>query len=203
MSIGLKKKNKQKPKLFESYIIGWVHVLAGSWFIYCMWPGCLLELWRSSECFRKATGENVRHSASIRRMQVHAVLCRYLCSVFLNGSGACSSILVCVRLLLCLCSLYLHMPHWNWALWGIAWARESLFHWAFVNINQEKAGVCTTFLFEAQNPWLFFYVFLRWHNPCAAIFLHMNSTLKKIIIVSKRGIRYHFKIFARSLYLEV
>lgn len=72
VSTGLKKKNKTKKaaKLLESSISGWVHILAGSWFIYCIWPGWLLELWRYSECCRKSAAENVRHSACLGQMQV-------------------------------------------------------------------------------------------------------------------------------------
>lgn len=49
-------------------------------------------------------------------------------------------------------SICWHVPLWNCALPGLLGAGESLVRLAFVNINPEKADLCTKFLFEAQNP---------------------------------------------------
>lgn len=140
-------KQRNPRKLFESSISGWVHVLACSWFIYCVWPGWLLEVWRYSACCRKSAGANVRHSTGLRQMQVQDY--RGICALF-AWDGAIPAPATGSREAGAASPLSWHMTLWDCALPDLLGAGESLVH--FVNINPERADLCTSFLFEAQNP---------------------------------------------------
>lgn len=76
-----------------------------------------------------------------------------ICAVF-SWDGAMFAPATCSREAGAASPLCWHMPLWNCALPGLLGAGESLVHLSFVNINPEKADLCTNFLFEAQNPQL-------------------------------------------------
>lgn len=139
-------KTKKPTKLFESSVSGWVHILAGSWFIYCVWPGWLLELWRYSECCRKSAGENVRHSAGLRQMQVQDYT--GICAGFSGDEAVFAPALLTWGC----CSLSPLLFPFETVLCQVCWEQEKVcFAWLLSILTQRRLIFAPTFFWKRRT----------------------------------------------------
>lgn len=188
--------------MFQSYVNGWACILAGSWFISGAWPGWLLELWRPSGRPGKASAEDARQPAGVGELQVRGC------------AGTCAGI--SWRAVV---SAPARRPTRGRSLAPAPSVCACPIGSGLRQVNCEHQSACSVWLLSilTKRRLMFAPPFFLKHRildyppkyfwgdviPVLQFFYIWIALKKNKIIVSKSGVRYHFKIVGRSLYLEV